>query len=106
MPLPFVLPGVVAALIGGLGAIAGQLAWKVLAALGIGYVTYTGVNVLVDQYQPQILQALQALPPVALQLAGVLKVGTCVNIMFSAMAMRATLAGLNAGSIKKMQVNG
>lgn len=106
MALPFALPGVVAALVVGLGAIAGQLTWKVLAALGIGYVTFTGVNVLIDQYQPQILQALQTLPPVALQLAGVLKVGTCVNIMFSAMAMRATLAGLNAGSIKRMQVNG
>lgn len=86
----------------GVGSALGRFA----TMMGIGFVTYTGVDLLITQNESQIINLLQTFPPVAVQLMGVLKVGVCLKIMFSAMAMRATVFGMNAGSIKKMQVTG
>lgn len=103
MALPLAA-GLAGFIVAGLASGIGQIVAKALISLGVGYATYTGLSVLVDQNEAQILVLMQALPPVAQQLIGVLKVGTCVRIIFSAMVMRATLFGLNGDTIKKMVV--
>lgn len=105
MALPAVLAGGIAtAIVAGLASGAMQIVLKVLVGLGFGYMTFQGVDLLVTQNKGQILALMNTLPPLAVQLMGVLKVGTCINIMFSAMVMKLTIFGLNEGVIKRMVV--
>lgn len=105
MAFPAVLAGGIAtAIVAGLASGAMQMVLKVLVGLGFGYLTFSGVDTLVTQNQSQILSLLNTMPPLAVQLIGVLKLGTCLNIMFSAMVMRLTVFGLNEGVIKRMVV--
>lgn len=105
MPFPAVIAtGLAGALVAGLASGAVQIVLKVLAALGFGYLTFTGVDMLVTQNETQVLQLLGNLPPLAQQLLGVLQIGTCIKIIFSALVLRLSVAGLNAGVIKRMQV--
>jgi hypothetical protein len=103
MALPLAA-GIAGWIVAGLASGVGQIVAKTLVTLGIGYVSYTGLDALITLNEGQILTLLQTLPPTAVQLLGVLKVGTCLRIVFSALMMRATLFGLNEGVIKRMQV--
>jgi len=91
------MPALVAWLLGGLLTIAGNLAVRVLLSLGIGWLTYQGVDVTLTWVKAQAVAAFTGLPPVALGLIGMLKVGQCISILFSALLMRLTLNGLSAG---------
>ena len=84
----------------------GQGLVKFAAAMGVGFVTYQGMDLLVSQNEGQVLSLLSSMPPLAVALIGVLKIGTVVKIIFSAMLMRATLFGMNSGVVKRMQVTG
>ncbi|WP_382155138.1 DUF2523 domain-containing protein [Hydrogenophaga sp. ANAO-22] len=103
MALPLAA-GLAGWIVAGLASGVGQIVAKTLVTLGIGYVSYTGLDALITLNEAQILTLIQTLPPTAVQLLGVLKVGTCIRIVFSALMMRATLFGLNEGVIKRMQV--
>jgi len=105
MPFPAVLAaGLAGAVVTGLASGAVQIVLKVLASLGFGYLTFTGIDLLVTQNQEQIFTLINQLPPFAQQMLGVLQVGTCVKILFSALVMRLTIFGLNEGVIKRMKV--
>lgn len=105
MPFPAVLaPALAGAIVAGLASGAVQIVLKVLASLGFGYLTFTGIDYLTTQNQAQIFTLISLLPPLAQQILGVLQVGTCIKILFSALVMRLTVFGLNAGVIKRMQV--
>lgn len=103
MALPLAA-GLAGWIVAGLASGVGQIVAKTLVTLGIGYVSYTGLDALITLNEGQILTLLQSLPPTAVQLLGVLKVGACIKIVFSALMMRATLFGLNEGVIKRMVV--
>lgn len=105
MALPAVLgAGLAGAIVAGLASGAVQIVLKVLFGLGFGYLTFTGIDTLVTMNKDQILSIMNGMPPLARDLAGVLKIGTCVNIMASALVMRMTIYGLDQGVIKRMQV--
>lgn len=105
MPFPAIVgAGLVGYLVAGLASGAMQIVLKVLFGLGFGYLAFTGVDTLVTQNEDQIISLINTLPPLPRQLLGVLKVGTCIKIIFSAMVMRLTIFGLNEGVIKRMQV--
>lgn len=107
MPFPAVLAsGLAGALVAGLASGAAQIALKVAAALGLGYLTFTGVDLLVTQNEAQVLLLINQLPPLAVQLLGVLQIGTCIKILGSALVLRLSVAGLNEGVIKRMNVTG
>lgn len=90
------------ALIGSLIRAVGPLVANVLLSLGIGFVSYTGINTMVDLAKNQIFNAISGLSPWAVQLVGILKLGTCLNIIFSAIAARLLLAGITNGTFTKM----
>jgi hypothetical protein len=96
------MPALIAALISGLAAGTAHMVWKALAALGIGFVAYNGLDLLVGSSQDKVFALVEALGPTAMSMFGVLRIGTCIKIAFSAMTMRATLFGMNAGTIRKM----
>ena len=92
----------VAALIGALEWAAGSLVARVLLALGMSFISYQGVDYLLDETKAQMLASFGSLGGVGLQFMGVLQVGTCINIIASALTMRATLAGLSGGTLTKL----
>jgi hypothetical protein len=99
------MPLIIAALWGALINIAGTLVGKVLLSLGIGYLTFTGVDASITWAKAQFLAGLTGIPAAAVGLAGLMKVGVCVSMLLSAVTARVTLAGMQAGgSMKKMVV--
>lgn len=96
------MPVFIASLLGGLAQAAGSIAGRVMLSLGFGFVTYQGIDVLLTWIKDVITNQLSALPPVVIQLLGILQVGTAINIIFSAMAVKLLLNGLTSGSIKKL----
>ena len=94
-----------AALFGGFLQVAGSLVGRVLLSLGIGYVTFTGVDLALTAVRDMAfaqLDASSSAMPVVRQFLGVFQVGTCFNIIFSAYSARLVLNGLTGGSIKRM----
>lgn len=98
------MPLFLASLWGGLISVAGTLVGRVLISLGIGYVTFTGVDASLDWAKAEFLAGLSGAPAAAVGLAGVLKVGQCVSMLLSALTARLVLAGLTSGSITRMVV--
>lgn len=98
------MPIFVAALIGGLVSAAGSLVGRVLIALCIGFVSFKGMDVLLSAIKSSVAGNLSGLPAGVIGLMGLFKVGTMINILWSAVSIRLTLNGLTSGSIKKMVV--
>jgi Protein of unknown function (DUF2523) len=97
------VPIFIASIIGGLVQAAGSLVGRVLIALGIGYITYTGVDASITWARDFLLAKMAAgLPPLAAQLAGTLKIGVCISILSSALVARMTLQGLTNGTLTRM----
>ena len=96
------MPLFIAALLGGLIQAAGSLVGRVLIALGVGYVSYSGVSVLLTALKTQAIQNLTGLPSVAVQVLSILKIDVCLNITFSALAARLILKGLTSDKITRM----
>jgi len=99
------MPLIIAALWGALLSLVGTLVGRVLVSLGIGYVTYSGINASIAWAKAAFLAGLTGLPAAAVGLAGVMQVGTCVSMLLSAVTARMVLAGMSsAGGVKKMVV--
>ena len=96
------MPLFLAALWGALIQVAGTLVGKVLLSLGIGYLTFTGVDASLAWAKAQFLAGLSGLPASAVGLASTMKVGVCVSMLLSAVTARLALAGVTSGTIKKM----
>jgi len=95
------MPVFIAALLGGLLQIAASLVGRVLIALGIGVVTYTGAQAVLDVLKAAIIANLQAAGPLIPWLA-LAKVDVAISIILSAVGIRLVLQGLSAaGSITK-----
>lgn len=77
---------------------------KVLISLLIGYVVYTGVDASMAYAKSQFISGMAHLPTMAVQLAGLLKIGGCVSLLLSALTTRLVMGGLTGGAIKRMVV--
>ena len=96
------MPVFIAALIGGLVSAAGSLVGRILISLGVSYVSYKGLDVFFSGIQTAIQSNISGLPSGVVGLMGILKIGTSINIIFSAIVVRLTLGGLTSGAVKKM----
>lgn len=90
------MPYLIAALWGAFLSILPSIIGRILVAIGISAITYTGFSLALDSYKSDIFSALGATSPTILQVMGVLNVGTAINILFSAMAARAAYEGYSA----------
>lgn len=98
------MPPLIASLIGGLAGSMGSFVSRVLLSLGLSYVAYQGVDVLVDWIKVQAFDYLSqagSISVVVTQIMGVLQIGTCVSIWFSAFAVFLGIK-LSGGVVKKM----
>lgn len=84
----------IAALAGAVGTFVG----RVLISLGLGYITYQGVDTGIGWARDQVFAKLMGLPADVIGMLGVLQVGTSVSILASALVVRATISGLIGGA--------
>ena len=92
----------IAAAIGGaLINITASVVGRALVALGIGVATYTGIDVSMTWLESEALVYINQLPANYVAMLAMLKVGVCINIIFSAMMVRAALTGLQSGTFKR-----
>lgn len=98
------MPVFLAAFLGGLISAASSIVGRVLLALGVGFVAYSGITATLDWLQAQVVANLQGLPGRVVQLLGVLQVDVSVSILFSAVAARLVLQGLTSGVLKRMVI--
>lgn len=96
------MPIFIAAIGGMLIEVAGSLVGRVLIALGIGVVTYTGISAALDGLKSQALGSFSFLPAEMLSIIGFMKVGVCISIITSAITARLVLNGLTGDTFKKM----
>ena len=76
-----------------------------MISLGISYITYSGISVSLSWAKDQLMAKMSTAPAMLLNVLGLLQVGTCVNMVFSAYAAVLVLKGVSAaGSITKMSV--
>jgi hypothetical protein len=95
------MPWLVAALLSGLVQIVGTLVGRVAVALGMGLVTYTGFSSTLGWLKSSAVSAIVALPPEVVGMLSVLKVGTCISIVFSSLLARMVVSGLQGDTVKK-----
>lgn len=96
------MPVFVAAIGGMLINLVGTLVGRVLVALGLSVITYTGVNATLEALKSQAVQSFTALPPEVFGMLGMMRVGQCVSIITSAIAARLLLDGLTSDTFKRM----
>lgn len=61
---------------------------RMLLAVGLGVVTYFGMSELISWVYTEIVGQLSGLPSHILQAAAMLKIGTAISIIFSAISIR------------------
>ena len=96
------MPILIAALWGALIPMLGSMVGRVLVSLGIGYVSYTGIDAAMTWAKSQFLAGMSELPAAAVGLASTLKIGVCVSMLLSALVARLVLQGLTGGVLTKM----
>lgn len=67
--------------------------FRVLVALGIGYMTFTGIGQFQDYVDGMIKSAVSGLPGDVYGILAYMGFGTCINILLSAVAIRFTMNG-------------
>jgi hypothetical protein len=95
------MPIIIGMLWGGLVSILGSLVGRVLVALAISYVTYSGVSVLIESLKTAAFANLGNMGPLV-GVVGMMKLGECVSVIVSAVVAKYTIGGLTNGSVTKM----
>lgn len=95
------MPVFIAAIGGMLINIVGTLAGRVLIGLGIGVITYTGMNTTMEFLKTGALGAMSGMGPEVVSLISFLKVGVCISIITSAIATRVIINGLTGDTFKR-----
>lgn len=95
------MPAILLALGSLLIQVVGTMAGRVLVSLGIGVVTYTGVNATLTWLKAQAVAQFALLSGDALQVLGVLRVGPAISVIFSAIVARFVLNGVTSDSFKR-----
>lgn len=100
------MPAIVAVLWGAFYSMIGTLVGRVLFSLGMGYVTYSGFDYMLNAIKNQVISSFSGAGPVILGILYHAQVDKCVSIIFSAILIRLTLAGVNKanGSMSKLVV--
>lgn len=95
------MPVFVAAIGGMLINLVGTLVGRVLVALGLSVVTYTGLSASLDFLKAQAISSFSSLPSEIFMLLGYMKVGSCISIVCSAIAARAVIQGISGDTFKR-----
>jgi len=94
------MPAVIALLWRLLGSAIVPLGWKLLKGLGFAAVSYVGVTAGLDAGKALIISKLSAVPISWMNVLGLLQVDVVFSILFSALAARAALRGVDKAGKK------
>ena len=97
MAFPVFIPLIATLLVNLVGSLVG----RVMVSLGMAVVYYKGITVALDWAHDLFFANVATLPALALQMIGVLQIGTCVKILFTTMGIRASLLGLSSDGFKR-----
>ena len=81
------------------------LGWKLLKGLGFAAVTFTGIQLFMDEAKSFVFTQLMSLPVEWVNLIGLLKLDVCLNIYFSAYIARAVLWGMDRSTGSKSSIS-
>lgn len=95
MPLIYMFMGVLAQILP-------SLIGRILLALGISFVTYTGMSVAIDSLYTQVQANFSGLPIETLNLLAYLWVDKAFSLVFSAFSASLAIKTLQGGSITRM----
>jgi cell division protein FtsX len=95
------MPVFIAAIGGMLINLVGTLVGRVLIALGMSVITYTGMSASLDMLKSQAVSSFTALPPEVFSMLAAMKVGVSISIVTSAIAARMLLDGLQSDTFKR-----
>lgn len=97
MFLAFFIP----ALMGALATAMASLVGRAVLALGIGFVTYKGIDAAITVMQQQVMSSVSGIGGDAVALLGYLWFDKAISVLFSAVAVSLSMRAIG-GSIKKM----
>ena len=89
------------ALMGALAATMASFVGRAIIALGIGFVTYKGMDVMITTLRSGVIDSMKGLPVAALNFAAYLYVDKCLSMIMSAVAIALSLR-LVGGGVKRM----
>jgi hypothetical protein len=95
------MPVFIAAIGGMLINLVGTLVGRVLIALGMSVITYTGMSASLDMLKAQAISSFSALPPEVFSMLAAMRVGVAISIVTSAIAARMLLDGLQSDTFKR-----
>lgn len=98
------MPVIISMFWGAFALILKSLVGRVLVALGISYLTYQGIDLLISSIQSQAFSLIHGLPSEFIGLIGLTKVGEALSVLVSATTAKYTIQGLTNGSITKMVI--
>lgn len=81
--------------------IVGPLVRLVLRMIGFGFVTYFGINLIIDQARAYVISEMGGAGETVLAILGLMKVDVAINIMLAAVTTRFILAGFNKATDRK-----
>jgi hypothetical protein len=89
-------------LMGALGLSMKSLLGKALTALGIGFVTYHGINLTINSIKADALSWLGHVPPQLIGAVGMLRLTESLSVICSAVLAKYVVMGLSNGSLTRM----
>jgi hypothetical protein len=96
------MPFLVSSLVGALVRAVGAFVANILLSLGIGFVTYQGIDLFISAMKSQFITSVNANGALFVSFMGVFQVGTAINMIASAYVARMVIAGISGGSLTKM----
>lgn len=88
-------------LVGALAIAMGTFVGRAVLALGVGFVTYTGITVAVDSMQSSVISSVSGMPADMVNLVAYLWLDKGMTIIFSAVAASFAMRAIG-GTVKKM----
>jgi len=96
------MPALLMSLLGGLLTIAGSMVGRVLLALGMSYVTYSGFDVLISWLLNQVKSNMSSMPVEVVSFLGWLWVDKAISMIFSAYTVAATIKMAGGTKLTKL----
>jgi hypothetical protein len=95
-----------ASLLGGLATVCGSLVGRVLLALGMGFVTYKGMNTGINWCLDQIKTNMSAMPPEIVNFFAWLWVDKAISMVFAAYTAAALIKMAGSDKITQLVTKG
>lgn len=83
-----------------------RIAFVILGALGIGYASFTGIDLLLDSLMTQLNTQKNSLTAITAQFLHLMGIDDGMNIIFSSSAAILTLKGIVGGKLTKFVTKG